>query len=152
MPDSTSHGIRDISDRMTGIASRFTETRAAVLFGRNTIASFFAFGLDVSLLWLLVERLGLTYLPAATISFLIAMTLHYVLSRLWVFKDTERGIAKGYFYFLINAGVGLVTTLAAFAALIEFTGLYYLVARVIASVVAGVLVFGLNAVFNFKAL
>ena len=136
---------------MTNLVSRLTEWRTAVLFGRNTIASFFAFGLDVALLWLLVEHFGWVHLPAAAISFIIAMTLHYVLSRLWVFKGTERGVAQGYAYFLINAGIGLVVTLGAFFALMEFTDLYYLVSRVLASVVAGVLVFGLNAVFNFKA-
>lgn len=129
-----------------------SELRAARLFGRNTIASFFAFGIDVALLWLAVEWGGLPYLPAAAGAFLIAMSVHYVLARIWVFRASERGMATGYVFFLINAGIGLVVTLGAFALLMELAGLHYLVARVLASVAAGILVFFLNAVFNFKAL
>ena len=129
-----------------------TELRAARLFGRNTVASFFAFGIDVALLWLAVEWGGLPYLPAAAAAFLLAMSIHYALARIWVFRSSERGMAKGYAYFLVIAGIGLVVTLGAFALLMELAGLHYLVARVLASVAAGVLVFFLNAVFNFKAL
>lgn len=132
--------------------SRIAESRGARLFARNTVASFFAFALDVTLLWCLVEWVGIGYIPAAAIAFLIAMTLHYVLSRIWVFRGTERGIAKGYMYFMVNTGIGLVITLGVFAALISFTGLYYLLARVLASVAAGIVVFFLNAIFNFKEL
>lgn len=122
------------------------------MFARNTVASFFTFGVDVALLWALVEHAGVTYIPAATVSFLVAITVHYVLSRTWVFRGTERGVARGYVYFLLNAGIGLTITLAAFAALLQFTELFYLIARALASVAAGVVVFFLNAVFNFKQL
>ena len=128
------------------------EAGAARLFARNTVASFFTFGVDVALLWLAVELAGAPYLPAAAIAFLVAMSIHYALSRIWVFKGSERGMAAGYVYFLMNAGIGLVVTMAAFWALMELAGLHYLVARILASVAAGILVFFLNAVFNFKAL
>lgn len=144
--------VQACRDRVGAAGSRVVESRAAHLFARNTVASFFVFGLDVALLWALVEFVGVGYIPAATVAFLIAMTLHYVLSRIWIFQGTERGIARGYVYFMINTGVGLVITIGAFAALVEFTGIHYLIARVLASVAAGIVVFFLNAVFNFKAL
>ncbi len=137
---------------MSSIVSQLTDRCTAILFARNTVASFFAFGLDVGLLWIFVEKLGLSYLVAATIAFLVAMTLHYILSRLWVFSESRRGMASGYVYFLANAGIGLVVTLGAFAALMAITGLHYLIARIFASVAGGLIVFGLNAVFNFKAI
>lgn len=122
------------------------------LFVRNTVASTVAFAIDMGLLWLLVEKAGLSRLLAATAGFLVAMTIHYIISRLWVFRGTERGVASGYVYFLANAGVGLVVTLGLFAIFIEYLGLHYLVARAISSVVAGLVVFFLNATLNFKAL
>jgi putative flippase GtrA len=130
--------------------AKVAESRTAKLFGRNTVASFFAFAIDIALLWALVEMAGLTYMPAAAIAFLFAMSVHYVVSRIWVFKESDRGLATGYVYFLMNAGIGLVVTLAVFWALINLLGVQYLVARIIASVAAGLLVFFLNAVFNFK--
>lgn len=125
---------------------------AGRLFARNTAASFFVFGVDIALLWVAVQFWGISQMVAATGAFLIAMTIHYVLARLWVFRGTQRGVATGYAYFLVNAGIGLVVTLGAFWVLIESTQLHYLVARAVASIVAGILVFFLNAIFNFKAL
>lgn len=137
---------------MNQIASRLAQVRTAALFGRSTIVSVVTFAIDLALLWLLVEHLGAAYIPAAALAFLIAISLNYVVSRLWVFRRSDRGLASGFLYFLMIAGVGLVTTLAVFVLLVEFAGLFYIVARAIASVVAGILVFALNAVLNFKAI
>ena len=137
---------------MNEIVSHLTERRTAVLLGRNTVASVATFAVDIALLWLLVEFLGIVYLPAAAIAFVIAITVQYALSRVWVFRRSDRGMATGYFYFLVNAGIGLVAMLAMLFALVELAGLFYLVARVISSVVSGVLMFILNAVFNFKSI
>jgi putative flippase GtrA len=122
------------------------------LFVRNTAASMVTFGFDIVLLWLLVELAGVPRVLAALIAFLAAITLHYVLSRIWVFTDTDQGIATGYVYFLVNAGVGLVLTIGLFWLLIALTPINYLLARALVSVVAGLVVFVLNAVYNFKAL
>lgn len=116
------------------------------------MASGVSFGLDLLLLWLLVAFLGLQYLLAATVGFLVAVTLHYALSRLWIFRDSGRHVASGYVYFLIIAGVGLALTLAVLWLLVEWVGLHYLLARVAASAVGGTAMFFLNAGFNFKRL
>ena len=138
------------SRTLSEVGARVAESRSARLFGRNTVASFFAFAIDIALLFTLVEAVGLTYLPAATIAFLFAMSVHYFIARLWVFKESDRGLASGYVYFLMNAGIGLVVTLAVYWAMINLLGIYYLIARIVASIAAGILVFTLNAVFNFK--
>jgi hypothetical protein len=52
--------------------------------------------------------------------------------------------------FLLNAGVGLAVTMVLYALLLAYTPLDYLVARVIVSVFAGLVVFVLNAVLNFR--
>jgi putative flippase GtrA len=91
------------------------------------------------------------YIPAAAGAFLLAISINYGVSRLWVFPQSDRGLALGFAYFLITAGIGLLVTMAAFVLLLEVTGLFYIVARIIASAVAGLIVFALNAVWNFKA-
>jgi putative flippase GtrA len=128
------------------------DSKGAALFGRNTVASIVCFGIDVAILWVLVEFAGFTYLPGATVAFLIAMSIQYLISRVWVFRGTKQGVAKGYVWFLVNAGIGLVITLAVFAAFIWWVGVHYLIARLIASALAGIAVFFLNALFNFKEL
>jgi len=122
------------------------------MLARNTVVSCGVFALDIALLWLLVERGGMGKIAAAALAFVIANSLHYGFGRSWIFRGTDRALASGYFYFLVNAGIGLVITIGLFAAMIRWTSVNYLVARVLVSVVAGLTVFVLNAALNFRRL
>jgi putative flippase GtrA len=103
-------------------------------------------------MWLLVEILRSDKVFAAGVSFLAATSLHYIVARKWIFAGTARGLASGYGYFVIIAAVGLVLTVLMFAAINLWTPLNYLVARVLVSMVVGLVMFGLNALLNFKQL
>lgn len=109
----------------------------------------FTFGLGV--LWLLVDQGGMAKLPAAALSFIAANTLHYVFGRTWIYRGTDRKLVAGYAYFILNAVVGLVVTLALFAGFLEL-GMHYIPARIVTSVFAGLVLFVLNAVLNFRSL
>ena len=122
------------------------------MLARNTIVSCGIFAFDIALLWLLVEQGGMGNIAAAVIAFVVANSLHYGFGRSWIFRGTDRAFASGYFYFLINAGIGLLITISLFAAMIRWTPINYLVARVLVSVIAGLTVFILNAVLNFRRL
>lgn len=133
-----------------GFASRLLSLRVAAMLWRNTIVSCCVFLLGLGVLYALVDWAGFPEVPAGGIGFLVANSLHYLLGRTWIFRGSERGPATGYALFLINAGVGLAVTIALYAALLAFTPLNYLIARVLVSLVAGLAVFLLNAVFNFR--
>jgi len=126
--------------------------RAAVLLTRNTVVSLFTFLFGLLVMWLLVERLEANKIIAAGVSFFLATSLHYGFGRSWIFRGTERGLASGYGYFFINALVGLALTVSLFAALIRWSSINYLVARIIVSIFAGFVMFLLNARLNFKQL
>jgi putative flippase GtrA len=130
---------------------RLLSWRVGGMFVRNTVVSCAVFAFDLALLWALVELLFMDEVLAAALAFLAAITVHYVFGRFWIFPGTERGVTAGYVYFLINAGIGLVVTLLLFAAFLHLVGMHYLVARIVASVFAGLAVFLLNAVLNFRA-
>jgi putative flippase GtrA len=134
------------------LGKRLTSRRAAVLLARNTAVSSVALVFGLAVLWGLVEVLGSDQVLAAGVSFLAATSLHYIVGREWIFGGTARGVAAGYGYFVIIAGVGLVLTVLMFAAIIRWTPLNYLVARILVSLVAGVAMFALNALLNFKRL
>jgi putative flippase GtrA len=89
--------------------------------------------------------------PAAAVSFIFSNTLHYVFGRAWIYRGTERRLVPGYVYFLMNAGVGLAATIGLFAFFVGL-GLQYLLARIVASIFVGLLLFVLNAVWNFRSL
>ena len=49
-----------------------------------------------------------------------------------------------------DALAGLIVTMALFELLVRYTPIHYLLARAIVSLAAGLLIFVLNAVFNFR--
>ncbi len=140
----------DSVEQTPGLLRRLFSRHAATLLARNTVVSCGIFAFDLALLWALVAQLGMGKLVAAAVAFVAANSIHYIFGRTWIFRGTDRHIASGYVYFLINAGIGLVITIALFAAFIAWTPINYLVARTLVSVVAGLTVFLLNAILNFR--
>ncbi len=137
---------------MTALADRLFSRNSAVLLARNTVVSCLVFGIGLALLWALVELWGVNKLLAAAAGFLVSNSIHYAFGQAWIYRGTERGVASGYAYFLVNAGIGLVITIGLFAAFLRWTSINYLVARVVVSVFAGLAMFLLNAMLNFKRL
>lgn len=135
-----------------GLVARLVSRNAAALLARNTVVSCGVFAFDLALLWALVRYGGWGKLAAAALAFVAANSLHYGFGRSWIFRGTDRGMTSGYVYFLLNAGVGLVLTMALYAAFIRWTSIDYIVARVVVSVFAGLTVFLLNATLNFRRL
>lgn len=121
----------------------------AVLFFRNAVASSLCFAIDMGLIWIMVSQLGIDKFVAVTLGFVTANALNYILARIWVFRETDRGLFTGYVYFLGNALVGLAIILAGFALLTGPLDTHYMVARVVVSLCSGTIVFILNATLNF---
>ena len=137
---------------MSALAERLFSRNAAVLLARNTVVSCLVFAVGLALLWALVEFGGMNKLVAAALGLLASNLIHYAFGQAWIYSGTERGLASGWGYFLINAGIGLVITIALFAAFLRWTSVHYLVARIVVSVFAGLTMFLLNAMLNFKRL
>ena len=133
------------------LAARLLSRRGAVLLGRNTVVSIGVFLFGLALLWLLVEQFAFPKVPAAGISFIAANSIHYVFGRTWIYRGTERRVATGYVYFILNALVGLGITLVLFAGFMAL-GMHYILARIVTSMFAGLVLFVLNAVLNFRSL
>ncbi len=131
---------------------RLLSRQAGGMLARNTVVSCLAFAFDLALLWLLVEFLHMDKVLAAALAFVVATSLHYAFCHSWIFTGTERALGSGYVYFLINAVIGLVITVTLFAAVIRWTPINYLVGRTLVSIVAGLAVFLLNALLNFRRL
>ena len=156
MPDETGAAALDAEstakDVPESLTARLLSRKAATMLGRNTLVSCLVFALSIGVLWVLVEYLHVDEVVAAAIGFIIANSLHYALGRAWIFEGTDRAAATGYVLFLFNSGVGLVITVVLYAVLLRLTPIDYLVARVLVSLVAGLLIFVLNATLNFRRL
>jgi putative flippase GtrA len=119
---------------------------------RNTVVSCTAFAVGLAVLWVCVEILHFGEILALPFSLLTSTTLHYVLGRTWIFRGTERGWADGYVYFLANAGIGMGVTFVFYSALVHWTPVDYITARIVVSLFAGLITFLLNALMNFRQL
>jgi putative flippase GtrA len=117
---------------------------------RDAAVSFLTFAFGLGIMWVLVESANMNQAVAAAGSFVAGNSLHYALARSWVFRGTTRGFTQGYGYFLASSAIGLVIMVLVFTALSRWTPVHYLLARALASLVAGSIIFVLNAVFNFK--
>ncbi|WP_088182613.1 GtrA family protein [Sphingobium sp. Z007] len=134
------------------LLSRLFSRKAAAMLVRNTIVSCFVFGVSIAMLWVLVEFFGVRQVVAAGIGFVAANSLHYALGRSWIFRGTDRAVASGYVYFLATGGLGLAVTMGLYALLLHYTPIHYLVARILVSVIAGLVMFAFNALLNFRRL
>lgn len=144
--------IPDSLEKAKQVGEDIVESRGVRMFGRNTVASSIAFLLDLAILWGLVALAGFPRMPAAVVAFIVPMVLFYFLEREWVFPETRRGVASGFVYFMLNVGIGFIVMLAVFWTLLQFTEIHYLIARVAASAVSGIVIFFLNGIFNFEEL
>src|SRR3982751_4141574 len=136
--------------RQEPLSRRLLSRHTAILLVRNTVVSCVAFAFGLASLWLLVERFAVDKVVAAALSFMLANALHYGFGRTWIYRGTERPLASGYVYFIVNGLIGLAITTALFWALLHWTSIDYLVARVLVSIFAGLAMFLLNATLNFK--
>ena len=136
--------------RPKGLLARLINPRVGWMLVRNTVVSTGVFALSLGVLWVLVERFGVGKVIASGIGFVCAQTVHYAFGRWWIYRGTDRGVAAGYALFLVNAGIGLALTMGLMALFLAISPINYLVLRVLVSVVAGLAMFVLNAVWNFR--
>jgi putative flippase GtrA len=92
---------------------------------------------------------GLHYLPAATCSFLVAVTSNYTWNRLWTFRDRRAGVAAQGVRFLAVSVGSLCANLLALQVLISL-GAGKLAGQAIAIVLVTPLNFIGNRLWSFR--
>lgn len=120
---------------MQGLFRRPT-TNAMVQFFRYAFVGGFAAVVDWGVVWL-VERLGAHYQVGVVCGFFAGLTVNFLLSKWLVFQvEKARTGAGGEFlgYALIGA-VGLLLTMGLVHALTEWIGLYFMVSKIIATLI-----------------
>lgn len=124
--------------------------RALKRFGLYSAIGAGTFLFDLILLYFFTDILLINYLWSVGIAFLIAVSINYQLSRRYVFKGTNRPHREGYVYFIIIAVSGLLLVTGMMYVLVEWVGVYYLVARVVIAIITGIWNYLMNLFFNFK--
>ena len=109
---------------------------------RFAIVGTIAAGVQMVLLWLLVDEGGLNYLFGATIAIEITIVLSYVLNNAWTFRASRN---TGWVDYLVGLaktnlvrGTAIPIQLAVLFVLVEWGGLPYLLGNAIAILFSGV--------------
>ena len=121
----------------------------AVQMRRFLVVGALTAGLQLALLWLFVDTAGLNYIVGATIAIEITIICSYVLNNAWTFRASRNTGVSDYLTGLLKTnlvrGTAIPIQLGVLAALVEWGGMMYLVANVIAIVVSGIYRFALDS-------
>jgi putative flippase GtrA len=105
---------------------------------------------DIILLYILTEYLNIWYLVSSVFSFLVGSLTHFTISRYWVFQNLEKSYWRQYAsFFLIHLG-GLIINVLGLYLLVEFVGIYYIIAKLLVVVLGVSWTFWGNKKFTFK--
>lgn len=105
---------------------------------------------DLALLYVLVEFFQMQYLIATGAAFVVAITINYSLSRLFVFSETVRPLQSGYIIFLLIAGMGLVWVTGLMYLFVGIFGAPLLISRIVVAGIVGMWNYIMNLYINFK--
>jgi dolichol-phosphate mannosyltransferase len=98
----------------------------------------------------LLKQVGLHYLVAASVSFLVAATNNYIWNRLWTFRHQRGHVAYQGLRFLIVAVLAYGANLLVLTGLVEVVGVDKIVAQAIAIVLVTPLNFIGNKLWSFR--
>ena len=106
-------------------------------------------GVQMALLWLFVDGVGLNYLIGALVSIEITIILSYVLNNAWTFEAKQntgvRSYLKGLLQTNLVRGTAIPIQLGVLYALVEWAGLLYLVANAAGILISGIYRFVLDS-------
>ena len=86
---------------------------------------------DLGGLYIFTEFFGLYYLVSATLSYIGGMITNYSLNKVFNFKNKSKKIAKQFGLFVFVALIGLGLNQLILWLLVEFAGLWYMLAKLI---------------------
>ena len=105
------------------------------LFALYVVFAGIATVVDFAVLAALVQFAGVNYMLAAAFSYICGMITNFSLNKFFNFRNKSRAVAMQFGVFIAVALVGLVINQAVIYVLVEFCGVYYLLAKIISVVI-----------------
>jgi len=103
---------------------------------RSLVVSVISLVFDFSTLVILKEVMGINYLVAAVLGFLVGVTVNYFLSVTWVFTNRKLTSRKAEIVvFVVICTIGLLLNLLIIAIAVEGIQMDYRIAKIIATVI-----------------
>jgi putative flippase GtrA len=95
--------------------------------------------LNLFILYTSVEFLGLWYILGAAIAFIIVVTFNFTLNKFWTFKDKKKKkkiVVGQYLKYIVIGGIGMGINILTLFILVEYVGIWYILAELLAIIVA----------------
>ena len=102
---------------------------------------------DLGVLVVLKELLGVNVLLSSTISFCVSVIVNYILSMAFVFKSKNQGKVKEFIIFVILSIGGLGLNQLILWVGVNFTTVYYLIVKIIAMTIVPIYNFVTRKIF-----
>lgn len=153
---STKMGPRTILDFIINVLDLYVHR----LFG-SSIGSLIKFStvggigvfLNLGIVYALVEYLSIDYRVSAAASFFIVAINNFFWNKIWSFRDRRaapRVVGRQLGRYIVASLISLAINLAVLTALVELSGMYYLVAQLMAIAVAVTANFTMNSRWVFR--
>ncbi len=127
---------------------------SAVRLRRFFIVGSGAAGIQTGLLWLLVDFLGFWYIAAAVVAIEITIVLQYVVNNSWTFRPSRHSSVRSYAHGLVRTNVVRGTAIplqtGLLYAFVEWLGLLYLVANLVAIFFSGLYRYYLDSRWTWR--
>lgn len=121
----------------------------ALQLRRFVIVGTIAAGVQMALLWFLVDAVSVNYLIGATIAIETTIVFQYVLNNAWTFQAIQNTGTMAYLYGLFKTnlvrGSAIPIQLGVLFALVEWRSVPYLAANAVAIVISGIYRYVLDA-------
>ena len=89
--------------------------------------------LNVALLWLMTDKLGLHYLISTAVAFLLTNLLGFLLNRWYSFRSTSKAVAKEAGRYYIAMAGSFTAAVGMMYVLVDLLRIHYLVSSIVVS-------------------
>ena len=127
----------------------FAQKPGLYRFGKYSVVGITTFALDLALLILFTDYFGINPVPAAGTTFLIAITVNYLLSRRYVFHETAKSHLSTYVVFTLLGIGGLILVMSLMHFATTILKWHYVESRILIAGIVGILNYLLNLYVNF---
>ena len=124
--------------------------KTSIRFFKYFAVGFSTFLLDLLLLYVLTDFLLVSYVLAAGLAFLTAVTINHYFSRKFVFTQTTREFNKGYVGFMLISLAGALAVMGLMFLFVSVFAWQYLISRVVIAAIVGIWNYLMNLFVNFK--
>lgn len=112
--------------------TKLIKNRDLILFVRYNLFAGCSTLLDLVLLYILTEFFGVWYTYSITIGYIAGVSTNYILNKYLNFRNLSRKIVLQFGLFVTIALIGLLFNQIIIYILVEFIGVWYMFAKIIA--------------------